>query len=146
MFRNTRRDFSRVGIAAGVVALLPDAALAQTTAAKNKVVLQVSDDDPAKWALALNNVSNIQAAVGPENVDMEIVAYGPGISMLKGGSPVAQRITAALKSGVKVVACQNTMNAQHLSNANMLADIGYVPSGVVELMQKQQQGYAYLRP
>ena len=146
MFRNTRRDLSKVGIAAGVVALLPGAALAQTTATKNKVVLQVSDNDPAKWALALNNVSNIQAGVGAENVDMEIVAYGPGISMLKGGSPVAQRITAALKSGVKVVACQNTMNAQHLSNADMLADIGYVPSGVVELMQKQQQGYAYLRP
>ena len=90
-----------------------DGCRAQTTAAKNKVVLQVSDNDPAKWALALSNVSNIQAGVGAENVDMEIVADGPGISMLRGGSPVAQRITAALKSGVKVVACQNTMNAQH---------------------------------
>ena len=47
----------------------------------------------------------------------------PGISGLKDGSPVAQRISSALKSGVKVVACQNTMTARHLSNADTLADI-----------------------
>jgi intracellular sulfur oxidation DsrE/DsrF family protein len=66
--------------------------------------------------------------------------------MLKGDSPLAQRISAALKTGVKVVACENTMKALHLTYADMLPDIGYVPAGVVELMQKQQQGYAYVRP
>ena len=64
----------------------------------------------------------------------------------KGGSPVAQRVSAALKSGVKVVACENTMKAMKLTYNDMLPDIGYVPAGVVELMQKQQQGYAYIRP
>ncbi|CAN5295588.1 DsrE family protein [soil metagenome] len=125
-------------------AVLPSAALAQ--AVKNKVVFQVSDNDPLKWGLALNNAKNVQTDLGTEGLDLEIVVYGPGISMLKMESPVAQRIAEALKSGVKVVACENTMKAQKLVKADMLPDIGYVPAGVVELMQKQQQGYAYIRP
>jgi intracellular sulfur oxidation DsrE/DsrF family protein len=45
-----------------------------------------------------------------------------------------------------VDACENTMHNAKLAKADMLNGIGYVPSGVVELMQKQQQGWAYLRP
>ena len=78
--------------------------------------------------------------------ELEIVAYGPGISMLKIDSPVAVRIAEAVKSGVKVVACQNTMKAQKLIAADMLPTVDYVPAGVVELMKKQQEGYAYIRP
>ncbi len=145
----SRRSLGLSGAVAALAALLPAAARAQATgvgAKKNKVVFQVSDNDPGKWGLALNNAHNVQADLGEDTVDMEIVAYGPGIAMLKGGSPMAQRVTAALKSGVKVVACENTMKAQKLTYADMLPDIGYVPAGVVELMQKQQQGYAYIRP
>jgi len=67
------------------------------------------------------------------------------VNMLKGDSPVKQRIAEALKSGVKVNACQNTMNGMGLKAADMLPEIGYVPSGVVEVMRKQQQGWAYIR-
>ena len=66
--------------------------------------------------------------------------------MLKGDSPVAKGVAEALKTGAKVVACENTMKGQKLGYADMLPNIGYAPSGVVELMRKQQQGYAYIRP
>jgi len=126
--------------------LLPMAASAQSQPAKNKAVFQVSDGDPQKWNLTLNNAKNVQDDLGSDAVDLEIVVYGPGIGMLKGDSPVAKRIADALKSGVKVVACENTMKAQKLVYADMLPAIGYVPAGVVELMKKQQEGYAYIRP
>jgi intracellular sulfur oxidation DsrE/DsrF family protein len=113
---------------------------------KYRVVFQVSDNDPAKWNLALNNARNVQDDLGAEATELEIVAYGPGIAMLKADSPVAKRIADALKSGVKVVACENTMKNQKLVRADMLPGIGYVSAGVVELMKKQQQGYAYIRP
>ncbi|MEO8848257.1 MAG: DsrE family protein [Casimicrobiaceae bacterium] len=119
---------------------------AQSPAPASKVVLQVSDNDPGKWNLALNNAKNIQADLGAQNVAVEIVAYGPGINMLKMESAVGGRIDEALAAGVKVVACENTMHNAKLSKADMLNRIGYVPSGVVELMQKQQQGFAYIRP
>lgn len=150
-------DFSRRSLAASAATalaagLLPAAVSAQSAPApangarKNKVVFQVSDNDPGKWGLALNNAHNVMTDLGEDTVDMEIVVYGPGIAMLKAGSPLAQRITATLKSGVKVVACENTMKAQKLEYKDMLPDIGYVPAGVVELIKKQQQGYAYIRP
>ena len=112
----------------------------------NRVVMQVSDNDPGKWNLALNNAKNIQTDLGASNVAIEIVAYGPGINMLKMDSAVGGRVDEALAAGVKVVACENTMRNAKLAKPDMLNGIGYVPAGVVELMQKQQQGWAYLRP
>jgi len=118
----------------------------QVAAAANKVVVQVSDADPAKWNLALNNVRNLQADLGAKNVDIEIVAYGPGIGMLKADSVVGNRIGEALGAGVKIVACENTMRGQKLNQPDMLEGIAYVKAGVVEIMQRQQQGWTYLRP
>jgi intracellular sulfur oxidation DsrE/DsrF family protein len=128
--------------AAGISAAFAD----QAAAAANKVVVQVSDADPSKWNLALNNVRNLQADLGAKNVDIEIVAYGPGIEMLKADSVVGNRIGETLGAGVKVVACENTMRGQKLTKPDMLEGIGYVGAGVVEIMQRQQQGWTYLRP
>jgi intracellular sulfur oxidation DsrE/DsrF family protein len=121
-------------------------AAGQPVPQRNRIVIQVSDGDPAKWNLALNNARNLQADLGAANVEIEIVAYGPGIGMLKRDSPVASRIAQASDSDVKVVACENTMKGQQLAKNDMLADIGYVGAGVVEIMQRQQEGWAYLRP
>ena len=128
------------------LSLAAPAALADNATTKNHVVLQVSDNDPGKWNLALNNARNLQTDLGAQNVEIEIVAYGPGIGMLKAESVAGNRIGEALHSGVKVSACENTMRGQKLVKSDMLDGIGYVPAGVVEIMQKQQQGYAYLRP
>lgn len=113
---------------------------------KEKVVFQVSDGDPKKWNLALNNVKNVQEALGKDKVDIEVVVYGPGIDMLKLESAAGNRVNDAVASGVRVVACENTMAAQKLTKGDMLKSIGYVPAGVMELIQRQKQGYAYIRP
>lgn len=111
-----------------------------------KVVFQVSDDNPRTWNLALNNLRNLQEAYGKDNIEAELVVYGPGISMLKADSKVEPRVNAALANGVKVVACENTMKAQKLTRDDMMPGIGYVPGGVVELIERQRQGWAYIRP
>ena len=133
-------------LAGGASLAAPDALAQAASTRHNRVVMQVSDHAPAKWSLALNNARNLQTDLGAANVDIEIVAYGPGIGMLKSESVVGNRITEALGRGVKVSACENTMRGQKLAKADMLDGIGYVPAGVVEIMQKQQQGWAYLRP
>ena len=112
----------------------------------HKIVIQVSDSDPAKWNLALNNAKNLQEDVGAANVDVEIVAYGPGIGMLKLDAPVSNRVGDAVKGGVKVSACENTMRGQKLTKEDMNPAVGYVPSGAAEIMIRQDEGWAYLRP
>ncbi len=114
--------------------------------AKHKVVFQVSDNDPGKWNLTLNNAFNVQMVLGKNDTEIEIVVYGPGINMLKMDSIVGNRIDQAEKSGIKVVACENTMHAQKLTKEDMLPDIGYVPGGVVEIMKREGEGWAYIRP
>jgi intracellular sulfur oxidation DsrE/DsrF family protein len=137
---------SLVVAAAAVVGVLALPAVAQqATTARNRALFQVTDNDPARWNMILNNMTNLREGVGSEGAEIELVAYGPGILMLKADSPVRQRIAEALKNGVKVQACQNTMQGMNLVPADMLSDIGYVPSGVVEVMKKQQQGWAYIR-
>jgi intracellular sulfur oxidation DsrE/DsrF family protein len=134
------------GMLAAAVSFCTPTLAADASTAKNRVVMQVSDNDPGKWHLALNNARNLQADLGAQNVEIEIVAYGPGIGMLKSESVVGNRIGEAVKSGVKVSACENPMRGQKLAKSDMLEGIAYVPAGVVEIMQRQQQGWAYLRP
>ena len=147
MFRTRIARFSLAAIVLAVwVVAASGVATAQANAQRNRVVIQVSDADPGKWNLALNNAKNVQTDLGAGNVDVEIVAYGPGIGMLKMDSPVGGRIDEATTAGVKVVACEITMKGQKLTRTDMLNGIGYVSAGVVELMSKQQQGWAYIRP
>ena len=120
----------------------PTAPVAQ----KARIVLQVSDNDPAKWNLALNNARNAQNDLGKDKVDVEIVAYGPGINMLKMDAPIANRVTQAIGTGITIVACENTMTAQKIVKADMNPSVAYVPAGVIQLMKRQQQGWAYIRP
>lgn len=143
-----RRALSGWLVAAVAIVLLAgaDAAQAQASAPRSKVVIQISDGNPANWNLALSNVRNIQADLGAANVDIEVVAYGPGIDMLKLDSPLANRVGEATAAGVKIMACENTMHGQHLTRGDMLDGIGYVKAGVVEIMLRQQQGWSYIRP
>jgi intracellular sulfur oxidation DsrE/DsrF family protein len=144
-----RRLFIHAGVAAAGATFLIAAGAQGTGAAaqkRYKLVIQVSDNDPAKWNLALNNAKNVQEDVGAANVDIAIVAYGPGIGMLKLESPTGARVADAMKANVRVVACENTMRAQKLGKDDMLPAISYVPAGVTEIMKKQGEGWAYLRP
>ncbi len=131
-------------------ATLSIAACAQSTLAtsqkKYKVVMQMSDADPARWNLALNNAKNVQDELGAAQVDIEIVAYGPGIGMLKLDSVANSRVAEAAKAGVSIVACENTMRNLKISKDDMHPVASYAVSGVVQLMRRQSEGWAYIRP
>jgi intracellular sulfur oxidation DsrE/DsrF family protein len=66
--------------------------------------------------------------------------------MIRLESPVSERVREAITSGVSVIACKTTMAAQKITEDDMLPALGYVPAGAVEIMMRQLQGYAYIRP
>ena len=113
---------------------------------KQRVIFQVSDSDPAKWNLALNNAKNVQADLGKNSVQIEIVAYGPGLNMLKAESKVADRLAGALDDSVGLIACENTMQNTKVTREQMYDGIAYVKAGVTHIMKRQQEGWAYIRP
>jgi hypothetical protein len=127
-------------------AVLPPIAAHAQKAERHHLVLQVSDDDPAKWNLALNNAENVQQALGKDKVDVEIVAYGPGLNMLRAESKVAARLNAALDSSVGLLACGTTMKKMKVAKADLAAGTKVVPGGIIHIMQRQSEGWNYVRP
>jgi len=113
--------------------------------AREQAIFAVSDADPAKWSLTLGNIANALDAIGADKADIELVVYGPGITMLKKDAAVADRIAALAGRGVRIVACQNSMRGFSIEAADLVPGVGVVPSGVVELIRREHAGYAYVR-
>jgi len=126
-------------------------AIAAEMGAAHKVVIQVSSADAQTQAIALNNAVNVQKHYGPGEVDVEIVAYGPGLSILTKNkkNKQADRVASLAKSDITFSACGNTMKkiAKKKGKEPALIDgVKVVTAGVVRLMELQEQGYSYIRP
>ncbi len=127
---------------------------AQDQGADHKVTIHVDENDPARMNMALNNIVNMRKyydSVG-ETVDIELVAYGPGLHMLRADtSPVAERISVMSLEidNLAFSACGNThsvMSKKANKKVELLDEASLVPSGVVRLVELQEQGYSYIRP
>lgn len=137
------RIFAALSLAASAV-LIPFAAHAD--GAKHHLVIQVSEDNVVNWNLALNNAENVQEALGKDNVEVEIVAYGPGLKMLFSESKAAPRLNKALDENVGLIACATTMRKMKVTKADLVGGAKVVPGGVTHIMERQKQGWNYIRP
>jgi intracellular sulfur oxidation DsrE/DsrF family protein len=143
------------GVLAAAIASAP--AIRQAAAAEAKVhrlAIHVDQKEPAVMNLALNNAMNVYEHYNErgEEVEIEIVAYNQGLHMLRDDtSPVKDKI-AALRAKVKNVtfaACNNTKRAMEKAEGKevpIIPEATIVPSGVVRLVELQEQGWAYVRP
>jgi hypothetical protein len=129
-------------------ALLAGCAGMETGQKAERLVIQVSDGDPKVWNLALNVVGNVQATYAKRGTkpQIEVVAFGPGIQMLKDDAVVASRLRDAMKGGTQMVACENSMERFKLKREVMLDKVSYVDAGVVHIIERQRQGWAVVRP
>jgi len=129
--------------------LMFSAQLSADSHTKNKIVIQVSTDDPRTQKIALNNAVNMQKLYGIDNIDIEIVAYGPGLGLLTSKSGQADRVTSLAMQDITFSACGNTMKKVAKKSGKMpelLEGVDQVTAGVARIMVLQQQGYAYIRP
>ena len=118
------------------------------------LAIHVDENDPKVMNIALNNVQNVTKYYESrgDKVVIEVVAYGPGLNMyIPGKSPVADRISAMSlgMDNVSFAACGNTlrkMREKTGKDIQVMEEATVVPSGVVRLMELQEQGYAYVRP
>jgi len=115
----------------------------------HKMVIQVSTDDVRTQNMAMNNAVNLQTALGMDNVTVEIVAYGPGLSMLTPKSPASKRVPSLAMQDITFSACANTMAKMEQKSGKkveLVEGVRVVPAGVLRILELQEQGYAYLRP
>lgn len=134
-----------------VFALSPSLAQAHE---RHNIVIHVDENDPAKMNLALNNAANVDAYYKEkgEEINIEIVTYGPGLMMLVAGkSPVEDRIKSFEQNfdNIAFKACGNThkkMSKKAGKDIKLVSQAEMVASGVIQLSERQEQGWTYLRP
>lgn len=120
----------------------------------HKIAVHVDQNDPRVMNLALNNVVNVNKyyASKGEKVEIEVVAYGPGLHMYRADtSPVKARVEKMSLEfdNLKFSACGNThrkMSEKAGKKIKIMSEAQMVPSGVVQLIELQEKGYSYLRP
>ena len=117
--------------------------------ADERIVLQISDPNPFKQTLVLNVASNLIKHYGQDKVDVEIVAFGPGLRLMFKDNVNTGRIKGLSSSGVTFSACKNTI-------AGMTKKLGHAPelnsnavpvsAGVVRIIDLQNKGYKLIKP
>jgi uncharacterized protein len=122
----------------------------------HRVTMQVDQNDPQVMNLTLNNVNAVieYYRAKNEDVDIDVVAYGPGLHMLRADtSPVQDRIKhfkdMAFPGKIQFSACNNTKQSMEKAEGHaisVLPEASVVPSGVVHLMELQEQGWSYVKP
>lgn len=125
-------------------------AQAQTTASKEKqqvlkAVIHINFKDPDRHEHALNNVENILKDAS--DAELVVVCHGDGITLLsKKQTKQAELVQSLMKKGVLFEACENTMKKKSLSKEDLLDGTKTVPSGAVEIIRRQSEGYSYFKP
>ncbi|MGD8577522.1 MAG: DsrE family protein [Thiohalophilus sp.] len=117
--------------------------------AEEKIVLQISDNNPFKQTLVLNVANNLIKHYGPDRVAIEVVAFGPGLRLLFKDNANTSRIQSLVGNGVRFSACSNTVT-------NMGKKLGHPPelnsnavtvsAGVVRILELQKKGYSLVKP
>jgi len=143
-----------LAVLAVALAILPASAKSAGADTAYKVALHVSENDPAKMTLTLNNVQNIinDFKKSGRKISIEVVTYGPGLHMFREDtSPVKARIQemSLAYPNVTFAACLNTqgnMAKSEKKEVRILSEAKLVPSGIVHLIELQRKGYAYVKP
>lgn len=116
------------------------------SALAEKIVVQVSDGNPVTWNQALNVVGNLREVYGA-GTEIELVAFGQGIHMLKFDAPVSSRLVEAQKNlGAKIYACEISMGRNKLAKNDMAPDVIFVRAGIEHIITRQREGWVNVRP
>jgi len=146
-----RSSFSLIFISIifGSMLIQANAQAASKDFADKKVVLQISDNDPFKQTLVLNVANNLIKHYGPDQVDIEIVAFGPGLRLLFAENANKPRIDSLVGSGVRFSACSNTIENMSKKLGHELALSAHarrVSAGVVRIIDLVKKGFILIKP
>lgn len=111
---------------------------------KHKVVIQLTSNDTLVHKALIKQIRNVQAAA--PNTKIEVVCHNNGITFLQAAvSKQCPAIAECKQSGVDFVACENTMRERKIIREELVAECRTVPAGLVEIIDKQEKGWAYVK-
>ena len=153
--RHFSQIFGIAAVAASLALTLPPAARAQQVPlqdkpfAEHKIVLQLSDNDPRKQALVISVANNLLKFYDPDKVAVEVVAFGPGIDLLRGESGSRKQVESLIAQGVRFDVCLNTVDTIERETGKrpvILPGATPVQVGVGQILFLTENGYTLVRP
>ena len=117
--------------------------------ADHRIVLQLSDSDPGKESLVLSVANNLLKAYDPDRIAVEVVAFGPGIDLLRTGNPNRVRVESLIAQGVTFDVCVNTLDTIARETGKRPEIIpGAIPVqvGVGQILSLVENGFTLVRP
>ena len=117
--------------------------------AEHKIVLQLSDNDPRKQALVISVANNLLKFYDPDKVAIEVVAFGPGIDMLRSENPSRKQVESLIAQGVRFDVCLNTVDTIERETGrrpDIMPAATPVQVGVGQILLLTENGYTLVRP
>jgi intracellular sulfur oxidation DsrE/DsrF family protein len=143
-FDNRRRWF--IASAAAVIGGAGIGA-ARAQPKKYRAVVHVTDGEPDKWSRVLGFVQGLQSTGEKDQLAVALIVQGLATDMLKSDSPVAKGVSGAAARDVEIIACEYSMKVRKVTREEMNPSVSrYVPFGGLEIIKRQGEGWAYLRP
>ena len=148
------RRFARIAAAllialAGLPARAQQAPLQDKPFAEHKIVLQLSDNDPRKQGMVISVANNLMKFYDPDKIAVEIVAFGPGIDLLKPDSPNRKMVESLVAQGARVDICLNTVDTLERDTGKRPEYISAatpVQVGVAQILFLTENGYTLVKP
>ncbi len=114
---------------------------------KYRVVFHLDEPSKGRADQVFMNIENLLADLGESNVEIELVANGGGVNaLLKGPDSHAEQVEQLATKGVRFAACAHSLSMLGIAKESLLESVDIVSAGVVELVKKQAEGWAYIRP
>jgi intracellular sulfur oxidation DsrE/DsrF family protein len=138
-----------VNFASGSWAQQPQVPLQDKPFAEHKLVLQLSDGDPRKQALVISVANNLLKHYDPDKVAIEVVAFGPGIDLLRSESPSRKQVESLIAQGVRFDVCLNTVDTLERESGRrpeIMPSATPVQVGVAQILFLTENGYTLVRP
>ncbi len=117
--------------------------------AEHKIVLQLSDNDPRKQALVVSVANNLMKFYDPDKVAVEIVAFGPGIELLRPDNPNRKAVESLVAQGARIDICLNTVDTLERDTGkrpDYITAATPVQVGVAQILFLTENGYTLVRP
>lgn len=112
-----------------------------------KIIFSIDSAEPKMINHVLSTVNNVMKFYRPENTEVVVVVYSQGIKALlkKDNKEIRTRIEALMTYDVEFIACGNSMRTLKIDKKELLDDIGYATAGIVEIIERQLQGFTYIK-
>ena len=120
-------------------------AVSAAPAKPHRVVVELNSPGKTAYNTVLGNLENLAKAFKPDPVEIEVVCHGDGIGLLAKTSGFEARMKKLTRQGVQFAACNNTIKGRHIDLNRLDPFIRVVPSGVAEVVKKEEAGWSYLK-